>query len=56
MTVCYKGVVKADPPPPQLWSKTTFLHFLGPFPKVVLSFLIFKSTKANLTLMSDSQN
>ena len=27
MTFCNKGVVRADPPPPQLWSKTTFLHF-----------------------------
>ena len=39
MTFCNKGVVRADPPP-QLWSKTTFLHFiLGPFPKISKGYL-----------------
>ena len=37
MEFCNKGMVRADPLPPQLWSKTIFLHFFsfGPFPKAI---------------------
>ena len=40
MEFCNKGVVPADPPPPQLWSY--FDHFfLGPFPKTPLLLICF---------------
>ena len=32
MEFCNKGMVRADPPPPQLWSKTINLHFFWTLP------------------------